>query len=130
LAKIALLIGVSNYQPGFSSLPGTQTDIRAMQRVLQHPQMGGFDEVDLLPNPDKSGMELAIEKLLADRQRDDLVLLYFSGHGFKDDDGSLYFVTRTTEQRSPHQIYQSTAVPASVLQTPIVLFGKGRRKKC
>jgi len=116
LAKIALLIGVSNYQPGFSSLPGTQTDIRAMQRVLQHPQMGGFDEVDLLPNPDKSGMELAIEKLLADRQRDDLVLLYFSGHGFKDDDGSLYFVTRTTEQRSPHQIYQSTAVPATVLQ--------------
>ena len=116
MTKTALLIGVSDYQPGFDSLPGTQTDIRTMERVLQHPEMGGFDEVRLLPNPDKGEMELAIEKLLADRQRDDLVLLYFSGHGFKDDDGSLYFVTHTTEQRSPQQIYQSTAVSASVLQ--------------
>ncbi len=121
MAKIALLIGVSEYQTGFTPLPGTQTDIRDMQRVLQHPQRGGFDEVTVLPNPDTNAMQLAIEKLLADRQRDDLVLLYFSGHGFRNpDDGSLYFVTRTTQQRSPTTTRQS-----SLLLTMLIFMSTG-----
>ncbi len=59
-------------------------DVEAMRRVLEHPDMGAFDQVTVLPNPDKGSMEKAVEVLFADRKRDDLVLLYFSGHGLKD----------------------------------------------
>ncbi len=117
MAKIALLIGVSDYEGNLASLPGTQTDIQEMQRVLQKPQVGGFDVVELLPNPDPTQMQLAIEKLFQEnRSRDDLILLYFSGHGVKDDNGTLYFATRITQKNQQGRIFTSTAVPVSFIQ--------------
>jgi hypothetical protein len=118
MAKVALLIGVSNYGDGLASLPGTQTDIQEMQRVLQNPKVSGFDAVDLLSNPDPFEMQLAIEKLFSEnRSRDDLILLYFSGHGVKADDGTLYFATRVTQKNQQGRIFTSTAVPSSFIQT-------------
>jgi uncharacterized caspase-like protein len=84
MAKVALLIGVSDYGDGLTSLPGTQTDIQEMQRVLQNPKVSGFDVVDLLPNPDPLVMQEAIETLFSGRTKNDLLLLFFSGHGVKD----------------------------------------------
>ncbi|GEM_PF-2963759 len=117
MVKIALLIGVSNYGTGLSSLPETQEDIRAMQRALLNPKVGGFDVAELLSNPDPTQMQMAIERLFSEnRGRDDLILLYFSGHGFKDDKSTLYFATRLTEKNPQGRIRTSTAVPASALQ--------------
>ncbi len=42
MAKLALLIGISEYQPGLNTLPGAVQDMKAMQRVLQHSEMGDF----------------------------------------------------------------------------------------
>jgi ABC-type phosphate transport system substrate-binding protein/uncharacterized caspase-like protein len=114
MAKIALLIGVSDYEAGLPSLPGTQADIRAMQRVLTS-RMGEFDDVQLLSNPDSTQMHVAIESLfLEDRHKDDLILLYISGHGYRDEEGYLHFVSSTTQLRkTPGQIFTSTAVAAS-----------------
>jgi uncharacterized caspase-like protein len=42
MKKLALLIGVSQYQPGLNALPGAVQDVKAMQRVLQHSEMGDF----------------------------------------------------------------------------------------
>jgi hypothetical protein len=117
MAKIALLIGISEYGEGLTGLPGTQADLQRMQRVLQNPQVGGFDAVDVLPNPDRTRMEMAIEQLFSDnRTRDDLILLYFSGHGVRDDNGTLYLATRITAKTSQGRILTSTAVPATALQ--------------
>ncbi len=118
MAKIALLIGVSEYGAGLSGLPGTQADIRAMQRVLENPQIGGFDAVEVLSNPDRDQMERAIETLfMENRSSDDLILLYFSGHGFKDDDGTFYFTNCITEKdASGQRIRTSTAVSCRTLQ--------------
>ncbi|MBD1999088.1 GUN4 domain-containing protein [Leptolyngbya sp. FACHB-541] len=118
MAKVALLIGVSNYGDGLASLPGPQTDIQEMQRVLQNPKVSEFDVVALLPNPDPFEMQLAIEKLFSEnRSRDDLILLYFSGHGVKADDGTLYFATRVTQKNQQGRIFASTAVSSSFIQT-------------
>jgi len=57
MAKVALLIGVSDYGDGLASLPGTQTDIQEMQRILQNPKVSGFDAVELLANPDPFEMQ-------------------------------------------------------------------------
>jgi uncharacterized caspase-like protein len=101
MAKVALLVGVSEYEPGLNPLPGAVKDVDAVQEVLLHPEIGGFAESDivLLKNPERQNMEMAIETLFSGRQKDDLVLLYFSGHGIKDDRGRLYLATRTTRKQ-------------------------------
>ena len=113
MAKVGLLIGVSEYEPGLNPLPAAVKDIEALRRVLQDPEMGGFDEVKTLANPEPHAMQLAIETLFDSRTKDDLVLLFFSGHGIKDDAGRLYFASRITRKNAKENLIRSTAVPAS-----------------
>jgi Caspase domain len=115
MAKIALLIGVSEYEPGLNPLPAAVKDLDAMKEVLQHPDMGGFAESDilLLKNPKRQEMEESIETLFANRHRDDLVLLFFSGHGIKDDAGRLYLGTRKTRKTPQGDLVRSSAVAAN-----------------
>lgn len=118
MAKVALLIGVSEYEPGLNPLPSAAKDIKAMEQVLQHSEMGNFTESDIkvLKNPDRQAMEEAIEALFANRQKDDLVLLFFSGHGIKDDQGRLYLSTSKTRKNLQGELVRSTAVPANIVQ--------------
>jgi tetratricopeptide (TPR) repeat protein len=116
MAKIALVIGVSDYEPGLNPLPGATRDVEAMRRVLQHPEVGGFDEVKTLSNPEPQKMQEAIETLFSGRMKDDLVLLFFSGHGVKDDNGKLYLATRVTRKTTQGELIRATAVPASFVQ--------------
>ncbi|MEI2579143.1 caspase, EACC1-associated type [Scytonema sp. PRP1] len=113
MAKFALLIGVSEYEMGLTPLLAAINDVEAMQRILQHPEIGGFDEVKPLFNPERQAMEEAIETLFSGRQKDDLVLLFFSGHGIKDESGKLYFATRNTRKTDKGELVRSTAVAAS-----------------
>ncbi len=113
MAKVALLIGVSEYEPGLTPLPAATKDVEAMQRVLLHPDIGGFDDVTLLINPQQYVMQEAIEALFGDRQKDDLVLLFFSGHGIKDENGKLYFAARNTKKNDKGVLVKATTVPAN-----------------
>ncbi|WP_375495684.1 caspase domain-containing protein, partial [uncultured Nostoc sp.] len=117
MAKVALLIGVSEYEPGLNPLPASVKDMQAIAKVLQHPEMGGFAEADIqqLENPDPQKMQEAIETLFSDRRKDDLAIVYFSGHGIKDESGKLYLATRLTRKNSQGQLIKSTAVPASFI---------------
>src|SRR5919199_1019001 len=113
MAKIALLIGVSEYGPGLSSLPGAQTDVEAVQRVLQPLEMGGFDEVKQLCNPNPPVMREAIESLFSGRTKDDLVVLFFSGHLVWDDSGKFYFATTITRKSPRAELIRVSAIPIS-----------------
>ncbi len=115
MAKIALLIGVSEYGSGLNPLPAAVKDIEAMRQVLQHPGIGGF-EVEVLRNPEPQVMQEAIETLFSGRARDDLALLFFSGHGIKDDIGRLFFATRITRKNHKGELIKATAVSASSVQ--------------
>ncbi len=110
MTKVALLIGVSDYQPGLNSLPAAVRDIEAMQRVLQHPEFGAFDDVRPLPNPGLLEMRSAIAALFSDRDSDDLVLLYFSGHGVTDEYGK-FFLTNCDTQKAG-RLNKATVVEA------------------
>ena len=120
MAKVALLIGVSEYQPGLPPLPGAVKDVEAMQRILVNPEMGGFAEADVmvLKNPQRQEMEDAIEQLFNNRQKEDLVLLYFSGHGIKDERGKLYLSTRATRKENG-KLVKTSAVAATMLHESI-----------
>jgi hypothetical protein len=110
--KIALLIGVSEYGEGIPPLSSAINDVEAMQRVLLNPSLGGFDQVEPLLNPSDGEMRTAIYKLFKDKAKDDLVLLFFSGHGITNDDGHLYLTTRITAKDD----FEATAVDANFIQ--------------
>ncbi len=120
MAKVALLIGVSEYEPGLNPLPAAVKDVEAMRRVLANPEMGGFAEADIrvLKNPQRQEMEEAIYRLFANRQKDDLLLFYFSGHGIKDESGRLYLSTRSTRKENG-RLFEPSAVAASTLHERI-----------
>jgi uncharacterized caspase-like protein len=110
--KFALLLGISQYKSGLKSLPSAARDVEAMQRVLQHSDMGSFDAVKSLINPEPPEMQRAIEELFLERDKDDLVVLFFSGHGIRDESGRLHLATSITERSAQGQLSKSTAVPA------------------
>ncbi|MBD2460130.1 SUMF1/EgtB/PvdO family nonheme iron enzyme [Oscillatoria sp. FACHB-1407] len=117
MSKIALLIGVSEYEPVLEPLPSAVKDVVALQEVLAHPEMGEFNAADItvLQNPDRQTMETAIYTLFANRQKDDLVLLYFSGHGVLDDSSEFYFASRST-RKDQGKLVPPTAVAARSVQ--------------
>jgi uncharacterized caspase-like protein len=107
--KVALLIGVSEYEAGLPPLPAVPNDVEAMRRVLQDPNLGGFDVVERLLNPHPIAMQCAIEKLFAECQKDGLALLFFSGHSITDDNGRLFLTTGLTDEKT----FKATSLPAS-----------------
>ncbi|NER26848.1 MAG: NACHT domain-containing protein [Symploca sp. SIO1C4] len=116
MVKIALLIGVSKYHSGLTPLPASTKDVEAMYRVLQNPELGDFDQVNKLVNPNKQEMEEQIEAAFAStRKKDDLVLLFFSGHGVKDERGRLYLANRITRKTEQGELIKATAVAASFI---------------
>lgn len=129
MAKVALLIGVSEYEPSLTPLPAAVMNVQAIAKVLQHPERGGFARADVkqLVNPDPQKMQEAIKRLFGDRQKDDLVILYFSGYGIKDDSGKLYLATRLTRKNSKGQLVKETAVPASLVRK-IVSDSRSKRQ--
>lgn len=120
MSKVALLIGVSEYQPELNSLPAAVKDVEAMRRVLVNPEMGGFADADVtvLKNPQPDDIRYAIYELFTNRQKDDLLLFYFSGHGIKDDKGNLYFATRDT-RKDNGKLVKPSAVAARTLHENI-----------
>ncbi|MGH3801726.1 MAG: caspase family protein [Pseudonocardiaceae bacterium] len=67
--------------------------------VLRDPDIAGFEVTTLINEPHHRVGE-AIGDFYRDRRRDDLTLLYFSGHGVKDDDGWLYLAMANTRRDS------------------------------
>jgi formylglycine-generating enzyme required for sulfatase activity/uncharacterized caspase-like protein len=113
MSKIALLIGVSEYEPGLKPLPAAARDVEAVQEVLQHLEIGAFDEVNVLKNPGLLKMRQAISKLYCERDTEDLVLLYFSGHGLTDMSGRFFLTNRETENQGG--LDKATALEASFI---------------
>jgi TonB family protein len=121
--KAALLIANFEYDdPYFRQLKAPEQDVKALSRVLGDPAIGGFCDVKTLLNEPKDGLILAIEEFFDDRNRDDLLLVYFSCHGIKDEDGRLYYATKNTK----HKRLVATAVPAYQVND---LIGKSRSRR-
>ena len=92
----ALIIASDQYtDPGLRQLQAPASDSRALAGVLRDPAIGNF-EVRTLLNEPAHVVSLAVEEFFADRQPGDLLLMHFSGHGIKDQDGELYFAAPNT----------------------------------
>lgn len=109
----ALLIGVGQYEDkNVSALPAATEDVKKLQDVLQHPQIGATraSEVALLLNPDVQQLRSTL-KMLTNCSSTEVVLVYFSGHGIVDDQGHLFLASRTTQ----HDNLKETALSMTEL---------------
>jgi hypothetical protein len=96
--KNALILGVCQYDDAkLARLNCPSSDVASLAAVLQDPGLGGFDSVIQLVDEQRAVAERAITKLFNNKQFDDLVVLYFSGHGLRDDQGELYLAVRDTD---------------------------------
>ena len=114
--KIALLIGVGDYGTGLNSLQCPVNGATAMQKVLLNPEIGGFDEAQVLINPDVGEMRNGISTTFAQLRKDDLALLYFTGHGIKDMSGDFYLTTAQSELFENRALNTGTAVEDEFVQ--------------
>lgn len=97
----ALLIGNSTFPEDPHNLPelkGPVNDLPLLRDALTDPDLGVFEpfHVRLLPERSKREITTAMEAFFRQASIDDLVLLYYSGHGQRDEYDSLYLCARDT----------------------------------
>jgi len=96
-SKYALVIGNTDYaDPGLAQLTAPGKDAEDFARVLKDKSLCEFDEVRVLLNQVSSAIIEAIDEFFDQKKPDDLLVLYFSGHGVRDELGSLYLAVKNT----------------------------------
>jgi len=95
--KFALIIGNTEYtDPGLAQLTAPGKDAEDFARVLKDQDIGAFDEVNILLNEPEYVVREAIGDFFNLKTPDDLLVLYFSGHGVRDELGALYLAVKNT----------------------------------
>ncbi len=98
--RVALLVATDRYRDtGLSRLAAPASDAEQLAAVLRDIRIAGF-EVMTLYNEPRDVVGRAIGDFYRDRRRDDLALLYFTGHGVKDEDGRLYLAMTDTDREN------------------------------
>jgi hypothetical protein len=97
MAKYALVIANNDYtDPGLAQLTAPGQDAEDFARVLQAAHIGAFDEVIPVINQPEPVVREAIDRFFQLKKSDDLLILYFSGHGVRDEQGALYLALKNT----------------------------------
>ncbi|RAO14349.1 putative WD repeat-containing protein [Micromonospora noduli] len=109
--RLALLIANDRYiDESLADLYAPREEARDLQSLLANKDIGAFDQTVLLENESKSSVERTMETILRGAGPDDLILLYFSGHGIRQGPkGRFYLAVANTEARH----LSSTAISAS-----------------
>jgi len=110
--KYALIIGNNQYDdPKLAQLKTPAADSQALAKVLADKDIGSFDQVTPLINKNETEIRRAISAFLTNKKPDDLVLVYFSGHGVLDDRGRLFLSLKDTETT----LLKATAIPSTFI---------------
>lgn len=95
-SRHALIVAAGRYEDGaLGSLRSPSKDAEELTDVLEDPAIGGYDVRQLLDLPDYV-LRMQIEDFFADARPQDMLLLYLSCHGVKDEAGHLHFATVNT----------------------------------
>lgn len=102
MARHALLVGVSEFaDKRLARLNAPTNDVIALREILQDRSRGGFDTVELSLNEDFVGMRDHLSQFFHERAPDDLLLLYYSGHGILGRGNRLFLATTGSDLDSP-----------------------------
>ncbi|HKZ87081.1 MAG TPA: caspase family protein [Anaerolineae bacterium] len=110
--KFALIIGNSQYQDSrLAQLVTPHEDVNDLAVLLRDPAIGNFDQVTTLVNETDAAIRLSIEDFFTDKKPDDLLVIYFSGHGVRDEQGLLYLAVNNTRATR----LRATAIPSEFI---------------
>jgi Caspase domain len=108
-SRYAVLIASSIFpqEPLLAPLACPERDVDGLSAVLSSPRLGGFDNTEVLKNRPHFEVLRRIDGMLKRAGRDDLALIYYSGHGKLDAAGRLHLATADTEIDA----LQTTSIP-------------------
>ncbi|MGX9727431.1 MAG: caspase, EACC1-associated type [Candidatus Electronema sp. VV] len=111
--RYAILIASSRYpdEPGLTALRCPENDVDALNEVLSSPDFGQFSTIVVFKNKPSHEILEQLETVLAEVGKDDLVLIYFSGHGKLNPSGKLCLATVNTKPKK----LGSTSIPAATI---------------
>ncbi len=93
----ALIVATARYGDSkLQQLRAPAADAEELADVLRDPEKGDFD-VEVLLDETHAHLTRAIARFFRDRRPQDLLLLHFSCHGVKDEDGELYLAASDTD---------------------------------
>lgn len=97
--RTALLIGNSSfvYSNQLPPLESPIQDVKSLSAVLKREDIGGFDQVEERVNLDYHTLREELANFFYNRQRDDFLLLYYSGHGKLNHSGKLFLTAVDTD---------------------------------
>src|SRR5512138_3179687 len=111
--KFALIIGNTEYTDnGLARLAAPGKDAKEFARVLKDRSICAFDDVRVLLDQTDSVVREAIDAFFDQKSSDDLLVLYFSGHGIRDEMGALYLAVKNTNRFR----LRSTAIKSDFIQ--------------
>jgi formylglycine-generating enzyme required for sulfatase activity len=120
--RLALIIANSEFDdPKLARLATPGRDAEALAQVLGDPAIGGF-EVTLLVDKTERVLRREVARLYQRRKKGDLLLLYYSGHGIRDD-GDLYLAVKDTET----DVVSATALEAAFVRAQLDKSGSQRK---
>jgi formylglycine-generating enzyme required for sulfatase activity len=110
--RLALIIGNSKHEDKeLSRLVAPEVDVDELTDVLRNSQIGGFDTVKTIINELVSTVLEEIARFYSKKKHDDLLLLYFSGHGLLDENGRLFLALKDTKR----EVMRGTAISAAFI---------------
>lgn len=110
--KYALVIGNTIYNDSkLAQLKTPEADSIALANVLSDAQIGGFDSVKSLVNKNDFEIRIEISSFFSSKKPEDLLLLYFSGHGILDERGRLFLALQNTQTN----YLKATAISSSFI---------------
>lgn len=115
MASKAIVIGCADYR--FEAIPNlrfAESDARALHERLVDPEVGGFDptEVALLIAPIHAAASVSLERFLQSARPDDTLVVYFAGHGLRDERGQMYLAVADTHP----DLLRATSISARYLR--------------
>ena len=112
--RVAILIGNGTfiYNPDPKNLRCPENDVSGLARIFRDSSKGAFDEVIELIDRDAQLIKKELYRKLNKAEQDDLVVVYYSGHGKLNKAGKLYLVTADThpEELEPTSIAVSELI--------------------
>jgi hypothetical protein len=116
----AILIGTASYQSDLPDIPAVRNNVSDLSLLLTDPEFGAFDKDRCSMILDPSSPHDVAEVLLRETQSaDDLLLLYYAGHGLVGQDGELHLgLSETTHDGLAFDGLAYRSVRQALLKSP------------
>lgn len=114
--RFAVIVASSHYQnPKLQNLQCPERDADGLNEVLTPKDLGAFTETFILKNRPHNEILLKINQTLRKAEKNDLVLIYYSGHGKLNPAGKLHLATTDTDLDA----LEATSIPLDTIKSYI-----------